>query len=448
MKTPIHEFVRGYAASDPLRLHMPGHKGEGALGVESWDITEIKGADSLYEASGVIAESEANASRVFGCQTLYSTEGASLCLRAMLYLTVLYAKEQGKEPCIWACRNAHKSFLFGVCLLDLRVEWLIGGEKNSYLSATITPQELEGRLRDAKELPTAVYLTSPDYLGTMTDIEGIASVCHRYGVLLLVDAAHGAYLRFLSQSLHPMDLGADLCCASAHKTLSALTGCAYLHLSSRIPKGIAEQAKTAMALFGSTSPSYLLLQSLDVLNPSLHTDYPMRLQAFLPRIESLKCRLTDMGYTLQGDEPLKITLQAKPYGYRGETLAESLRERGIECEFADPDFVVLMLTPALTQSDLGRLETALQAIPKRSSLPSDAPSIHLPKKRLSPREAMLSPSERKLIGECLGRILATATVACPPAVPIAVSGEEIDNEVLARFTYYGITECLVIKESK
>ena len=124
MNAPICDFVRAYAARQALRLHMPGHKGRGPLGVEALDITEIPGADSLYEASGVIRESEENASHLFGCPTLYSTEGSSLCIRAMLYLTLLHAKAQGRKPRIVAGRNAHKTFLSAAALLDLDVVWL------------------------------------------------------------------------------------------------------------------------------------------------------------------------------------------------------------------------------------------------------------------------------------------------------------------------------------
>ena len=99
MNTPICDFVRRYASGGALRLHMPGHKGSALLGPEPYDLTEIDGADSLYEASGIIRESEENASSLFGCATLYSTEGSSLCIRAMLYLTVIYARQRGK-PCL------------------------------------------------------------------------------------------------------------------------------------------------------------------------------------------------------------------------------------------------------------------------------------------------------------------------------------------------------------
>ncbi|MBO5122976.1 MAG: amino acid decarboxylase, partial [Oscillospiraceae bacterium] len=110
MTTPICDFARRYAERHALRLHMPGHKGCGFLGVEQWDITEIDGADSLYEAAGIIRESEDNASALFGAPTFYSTEGSSQCIRAMLYLVALHAKKQGKRPRILAGRNAHKTF--------------------------------------------------------------------------------------------------------------------------------------------------------------------------------------------------------------------------------------------------------------------------------------------------------------------------------------------------
>ena len=108
MDTPICDFVRRYTQSNTLRLHMPGHKGISFLGMEARDITEISGADSLYEADGIIAQSEANASRLFGCKTYYSTEGSSQCIRTMLYLLRIYAVQTGKRPLIAAGRNVHK----------------------------------------------------------------------------------------------------------------------------------------------------------------------------------------------------------------------------------------------------------------------------------------------------------------------------------------------------
>ena len=189
MKTPICAFLQKYASDDNLRLHMPGHKGIGE--VERFDLTEIEGADSLYEASGIIKESEQIASSLFGSYTLYSTEGSSLAIRAMLYLAMLSGKS-GTRPVVLAGRNAHKVFVSAAALLDFDVEWLVGGE--SYLESRITPEAVDKTIATMQNPPVAVYITSPDYLGNTADISGIARVCKKHGVLLLVDNAHGAYL--------------------------------------------------------------------------------------------------------------------------------------------------------------------------------------------------------------------------------------------------------------
>ena len=439
MKTPICDYVNQYARSDALRLHMPGHKGQGILGVERLDITEIPGADSLYEAAGIIRQSEENAGRLFGCPTFYSTEGASQCIRAMVHMAMLSAKEQGRTPCIAAGRNAHKAFLSAVALLDADVVWLQGKAQENYLSCTLTAADLELAFSGDKT-PTAVYITSPDYLGNVSDIQALSAVCRRHGALLLVDNAHGAYLRFLPQSLHPMDLGADLCCSSAHKTLPVLTGGAYLHTTASLADG----ARDALALFGSTSPSYLILQSLDACNPYLEV-FGEKLAEFGPNVSALRERLSAHGYELCGTEPMKLTLCTKPYGYLGTELAARLEEKGIVCEFADPDFVVLMPTPQTGEAGLARLEQALLSIPQRPAIQEEAPRFHGCEQVCTIRQAMLSPGRRVVVEDAVCRVLASPCVGCPPAVPIVLCGERIDEKALSAFRYYGITHCTVME---
>ena len=446
MDTPICDFVRGYARSGALRLHMPGHKGEGPLGMEALDITEIPGADSLYEADGVIAQSEKNASALFGAPTLYSTEGSSLCIRAMLALVQRHAAAQGRRPVIAAGRNAHKTFLSAAALLDLPVNWLTPEDAQSYLSCALSAGELEAQLAAMDEPPAAVYLTSPDYLGNTVDVAALSAVCHRHGALLLVDNAHGAYLRFLPQSRHPIDLGADLCCDSAHKTLPVLTGGAYLHIAESMPQTLRAQAKDALALFGSTSPSYLILQSLDAANRTLAQGYRARLADFLPRVQRAKDALRAQGYALCGDEPLKLTLRTKPYGYRGAELAARLAEGGVVCEFADPDFLVMMLTPEIGERGLARMVDVLAAVPRRDAIWEEPPAFRRAERVMSIREAMLAPGERVPVEVSEGRVLASASVGCPPAVPVLVCGERIDAHAIACFGYYGIKTCMVVKQ--
>lgn len=445
MDTPICDFARNYAQNNVLRLHMPGHKGTSFLGIEYLDITEIDGADSLYEASGIIARSEANASRLFGCKTLYSTEGSSQCIRAMLYLVQLHARKNGKNIRIAAGRNAHKTFLTAAALLDLDVDWLYPKDNTGYLSCDLTAEDISSYLENAAEKPVAIYLTNPDYLGKLVDIASIAAVCHQNGVLLAVDNAHGAYLKFLPQSRHPMDLGADLCCDSAHKTLPVLTGGAYLHISEKFPEDIGTQAKNAMVIFGSTSPSYLILQSLDRANDYLDS-YRERLVPFLEQVNALKYALQEYGYSIYGNEPLKLTIAAKLYGYSGTELAERLIRQGMVPEFADSDYLVLMLTPETGREGLDRLQTVLMQIPKREALAEHTPTLKPAVQAMSIREAMLSCSEVIPVSESLYRILAVPTVGCPPAVPIVACGERIDSHAIECFTYYGIRECCVVKE--
>ena len=322
-----------------------------------------------------------------------------------------------------------------------------------------------------------------------------------------------------------MDLGADLCCDSAHKTLPVLTGGAYLHVSkkafplrgrchpaspaSRMTDEVvcdAAAVRDALALFGSTSPSYLILQSLDLANPYLE-QLPERLAAFLPKVEALKSRLRAAGWTPVGDEPLKLTLSLRAVGAaigrqpeaeacpNGLSLAAALEREKIYCEFADPDYIVFMLSPQNTDAELSRLEAALKAFPLRGRCPSahtgadevglavgsdpriapviasgnDAaamrrqeasgslrarpsreaggewpPLRELPEPVCSIRTAMLAPAETVPAGESLGRVLARPGVSCPPAVPILMPGERIDRAAVAAFARYGIETVAVL----
>ena len=340
-----------------------------------------------------------------------------------------------------AGRNAHKTFLNSAAVLDFDIKWIYGN--GSYLSCEITPSALDKELSATDELPIALYITSPDYLGNVSDIAGISKVCKKYGILLLVDNAHGAYLKFLNSSLHPIDLGANMCCDSAHKTLPVLTGGAYLHISENADKMFYENAKNALALFGSTSPSYLILESLDKANEYLDDGYSDKLNEFADEVNSLK---RSVKIPMLDNEPLKITFTPKEYGYTGIELAQELKKRNIVCEFADLDFTVLMLTPEIGVSTLEKIKIALDDIPKRKPIDIIPPKSPIPQIAMSARDAIMSPQEMLPVTACNGRILANASVGCPPAVPIITCGEIIDKDVINNFKYYGIENCYVVKE--
>lgn len=448
MQTPIVDFVRKYQKDGVTRFHMPGHKGQSYLGCEWADITEIHGADSLYEADGIIAESERNASALFDSgRTFYSTEGSSQCIRAMLYLAL--SQHRGKEkPVILAARNVHKAFVYAAALLDFDVEWIWPEEgMKSLCSCKVSPEQIEEQigqmLKDKKEKPAAVYLTSPDYLGGQMDIRAIAEVCHREGILLLVDNAHGAYLHFLEESAHPLNLGADMCCDSAHKTFPVLTGGAYLHLHKSVADVLGEKGKQALALFGSTSPSYLILESLDLCNAYLCDGYRDKLIHTVGQIQKVKERLHDCGWKFEESDPLKITICATE-NLSGKQIVELLRQNQIECEYADEEYCVLMCTPDTADEELEQLYEILHAIDERPKERTWMPMENA-EKVLSIREAIFSQSEKIPVNEALGRICAAPTVACPPAIPIAVSGEKIGMHAIQLFEHYGVEQVEVVK---
>lgn len=468
MNTPIADFVARYAQAGVSRLHMPGHKGQLFLGCEARDITEIAGADELYEAEGIIAGSEANAARLFGAgRTFYSAEGSSQCVRAMLFLALQMAPRQEGRPVLLAARNAHKALLYAAALLDLEVRWLwpAPGREESLCSCPVTAESLRGALAELSEegkRPFGVYVTSPDYLGGMQNLPALASVCREAGLPLLVDNAHGAYLPFLpGGNLHPMALGASLCCDSGHKTLPVLTGGAYLHLAPGLPL-TDETVRGALCLFGSTSPSYLILQSLDLCNRYISEGYPERLAGCVRRLEELRTELNEAGRRrgcplppVRPSEPLKLVLDGKAFGRTGRSLAEGLRRHSVECEFADDRFCVLMFTPENPERDWARVRSgALAALkeppdPDAGFAPDGGLFEALEKQAVQQctiREAVFAPQEQVPVRQALGRVCALPAVSCPPAIPIAVSGEKIGPAAVALFERYGIRSAAVVKQ--
>lgn len=436
MKTPIADFIDSYISSSPARFHMPGHKGEGDI--ERYDITEIEGADVLYSADGIINESESNASSLFGSShTFYSAEGSTLAIKAMLMLAT-----RGKKGKILAARNVHKAFVYGCAMLDLSVDWLYGKDTSHICSCPVTKEDVANALKSDDY--SAVYITSPDYLGNIADIKGISEVCKKAGVPLLVDNAHGAYLKFLSPSLHPMDLGAAMCTDSAHKTLPVLTGGAYLHISKDYPE-FCKGARNALSIFASTSPSYLILRSLDKCNAYLEGHFKIALAQTVETVRKAKAELLSIGIPTENSEHLKIVINCKRIGYSGEWVSAKLRCCGIECEFCDKDYLVLMISPNNSENDILRLLKAFKTIKVLQAVNERPIAIFAPKKALSIREALFADSEEIKTADSVGRICASPNVSCPPAVPIAICGEMIGEREAALFKEYGIDKVFVVK---
>jgi len=437
MNTPISDFIENYAEKNTARFHMPGHKGKAFVGVEKYDITEIDGADVLSTADGIIAESENNASELFGtAHSFYVTQGSTTAICAML---ALVKKSEPEKTVVLAARNVHKAFIHACALLDIEPEWIAGKKLTSVIKCDITSDDVEKKLLNCKTKPSAVYLTSPDYLGNLQDIKEISKICRKYNVPLLVDNAHGAYFKFLEKSLHPIDLGADMCCDSAHKTLPVLTGGAYLHISETAPKSFLKYAREKLAIFSSTSPSYLILKSLDMCNAYLSGEYKKELADCIKKTEKVKKEIIEKGFRLEESEPLKIVVGG------GDALAKRLKEFNIEIEFYDRDFLVLMVTPHNSDKDFELLKEAFSIIEPLEIERKESPKLSLPEKMVSIREAVFSENELVDIECAEGRICASLTVSCPPAVPLAVCGEKINKELIELFKYYGVEKIKVVR---
>ena len=443
MKTPIADFIKNYAEKSPVRFHVPGHKGKSVLGVEQFDITEIFGADVLYLANGIIDESENNASKLFGtAHSYYSTEGSTLAIKTMLYLAVINSGSD--RPVVYAARNVHKSFINAASLLDFDVEWLGFDEPSGLISCHVSAKTLQNKLANAKKLPCAVYVTSPDYLGNVADVKGLADVCKQFGVPLLVDNAHGAYLKFINPDMHPISLGATACADSAHKTLPVLTGGAYLHISNDAPDCFKSNAREGFSLFASTSPSYLTLISLDKANEFLSENFSAYVTVS-EKVLALKRKLLNNGLPVEKTEPLKIVIDCNKIGYYGDEVAEILRSNNIEVEFSDSKHVVMMATVNNTDEDFDQLFNALVGVEFKKEIVNIEPTLPFSEKQTGIRKAMLSNKEKVLVSDAIGRICASATISCPPAIPIAICGDVIKKETVDAFNYYGIKEIYVVK---
>ncbi len=445
---PICDFTSGYAKSGAVRFHMPGHKGRVMHGLEPLDITEIDGADYLYGAEGIILQSRRLTSSLYGsAETFYSAEGSSLSIKTMLGLAQrLYIQKGGKGRMkILAARNCHRAFISGCILLDISPIWLYppNGE-GSLCACPITADTVRAALEKEPDCG-GVYVTSPDYPGNMADIAAISQVCREKNVPLMADNAHGAYLKFVGEGLHPLDLGADMCADSAHKTLPVYTGGGYLHISKDAPEIFSRCAEEIMAMFASTSPSYLIMGSLDRCAAELRGDLPQRIRQCCERVALCKKRLAQSGWNIGGGEPMKITVYPSEMGYTGDRLAQILRDDMIECEYSDRGALVLMPSPFNGEEDFLRLEKAMAKIERKEPLSDGVIPLPRAQKACEPRQAAFSAQEETDVSRAEGRICGMSAISCQPSVPIIVSGEIFSDKIIKILKSYSIFKVNVLK---
>ena len=442
MNTPLYNTLVKHQKLDFSSFHTPGHKSADFFPKDllSLDYTELPDTDALFEADGVIFEVEKNLSRLFNTKrSLISSGGCTLAIQAMLRLVLPYGKKT-----LFA-RNVHRSAVNTMALLGIEPVWILPKSKSGLFTGRITPEDIENALENNNDI-SACYITSPNYYGEITDIKAVSEICRKHNVFLLVDNAHGSHLAFLSDNLHPIHLGADMSACSMHKTMPVLTGGAVLNIGN---EHFIENSKDSMALFGSTSPSYPIMSSIDIC-----TDYMLNnggIQDYRNLEERIACikKIASDNGIIQPDglcDPLRICLNTASVGLIGKNQVEYFHSCNIEPEFCDGENAVFICTPFNKEADFLRLENAIKNIPKIKSKASVVNYTSLPKSVLSPKDALFSKTESVLLCNAVGRIAADTACPCPPGIPVIMPGEIIDSDIVFELKNYGFEKINCIYE--
>lgn len=434
------DALEDYAASDTLPMHMPGHKRNPLAPYldtlcARLDITEVAGLDNLHAPQGILLAAQQRAAALWGAQeSSFLVNGASGGILAGLYA----ATRRGDE--ILLARNAHKSAFHAVELCGLTPRYLLPPRIDG-IAGSVSPRAVAQALA---QYPNAklLLLTSPTYEGVLSDIEAIARLCREKGVTLMVDEAHGAHLGLGGGFPRgAVRCGADLVVQSLHKTLPSLTQTAVLHrCSERVDPA---RLRHALAVFQTSSPSYLLMASIDSC-VDLLTREPERLANFSDALHAFDAQTADLhslvlplrGALPEGVfacDPSKIRIRA--HRRTGYALADALRARfHIEPEMATRDFVLAMTGLGDTPGTLTRLADALRALdaslPPEDAPPEDAPPIPVPALVLAPCEALCAPQTLRPIASCEGCVAAEYVWAYPPGIPLLVPGERIGADTV------------------
>ncbi len=448
MNSPILNAITEHNKKGRSAFHMPAHKG----GAEclaplaealKLDVTEIPDTGSLFDGEGATAEAEILAAKLFGTAgTFMSAGGCTLCIQAMLRLA---APEGGKIIC---GRVIHRSASNAMALLGLDPVWVLpDSSAGEAFAGRITAQGVAQALKENPDAK-AVYITTPDYFGVMSDIAALSKEAEKYGVPVLVDNAHGAHLKFIDNSLSPLTRGAAISADSAHKTLPVLTGGAWLNIAG---EKFLSGARAALSLFGSTSPSYLIMLSLDLCRAWLSEDGSNELKKLAAEVIQIKKHMADRGFILpQGEcDPLRIAFNPEPFGLSGAKAGEFLRQNRVESEYTGIGGVILIPSPFNTQKDFEQLQSALSKLPgileKSKKLVFAKVPRELPQVIMSPRQALTA--EKMIIpsAKSAGRTAGYVICPCPPAIPIVMPGEMITAEAADLLTEYGILNINVVK---
>ena len=424
MNTPIYERLRSYRSSNRVSFAMPGHKnGRGIKeNYTSLDVTELEATLNLCsESDETVNKAQKLLALLYGADASFILTGGSTSgIQAML------AAALRPGAVVLASSDCHKSVINACAICGFRLRF-IPAELDE---ESLIPYDAEdiGTALDKHEDIEAVIVTSPNYYGMCRDIRKYAEECHKRGIPLLVDEAHGAH--FPASSRLPesaIRCGADIAVNSAHKTLNALTGAAYLHIKSGLISK--ERLRCALDMFRSTSPSYPIAASADAARAELEST--IEWNRLIDMCMSFRHMIEEMTYmrVLENDDPTRIVINVTSFDTTGYEVAESLsKDFGIDAEMADLVNVVLIATPSNTVDDFEKLYKALNSIYEVLGVRRERYSFLSPvsrEKAIDPQPAFYSPYTELPMTDSIGMTAAKTITAYPPGIPVLCAGEEI-----------------------
>ena len=412
---PLKNAINQYAGSDPARFHMPGHKGS----VSPIDVTELSCTDDLQKPCNAILESEQLCAKRLGARdAFFLVNGSTAGNLAMLSLL-----KPGER--ILLSRNCHKSVINGISLAGIETVSIFPDNQG-----IISREAVDKAL--SKNPCAAVFITSPTYRGAVSDIRGIAETAHLHGALLFVDCAHGAHFAY-SEKLPAVPSSADAWCISTHKTLAAVTQTAVLCLGVTCPF-TREFVQRRLNMFQSTSPSYLLMTSIEssVLEPQDWNTHIERIKRFRESLLGIS-EVSILDCNEHGSQDI-TRLNISYSGLSGYDLAERLENESIFPEMADSKCVTLITTPSDKEEWYERVLASLKRIDSSivSSKKTDEIEIEAlcGSAVLSVRGAVTAESDSILLHDSVGMICAEAVGCYPPGVSVLFPGETITRSAV------------------
>lgn len=424
-------LLREYGDGENIPFHMPGHKRaefDFLQGMQKTDITEIDGFDDLHDAKGIIKDAQERAAKVFGAKhTRFLINGSTCGILA----AIRGSCKQNDE--ILIARNCHKSVYNAAEISSLVPHYVMPVYFREYgFYGEVRPQDVENALSQYPKT-RLVVITSPTYEGIISDVKTIAEICKKHGALLFVDEAHGAHLGFDGFEKSARSLGADIVVNSLHKTLPSLTQTALLHIcSDRVGTSAIDKN---LAMFQSSSPSYVLMSSIDgcvryLQNKDALIAWSARLDVLRKKLSCMKNIGLFCGEGFAYDKS-KLVFLCGGCGMSGVEVANLLRKKyGIEVEMSGANHLIAMSGAGDGDSSFDKLFKAISEIDYSTvSKASDKmlASVNIPQKAFEPYQIDGLSVEFENIALCENRVAAENIWAYPPGSPIVVKGEKIDK---------------------